>query len=86
MSEHAHGAVFVHGAGGGGWEWAAWRRVFAAAGWNALAPDLWPAPAGLAATSLADYAVQVRGWLAAAPRPRVLVGASLGGLLAAMAA
>lgn len=76
--------MFVHGAGGGGWEWAAWCRVFAAAGWDALAPDLRPAPAGLAATTLADYAAQVQGWVATTPRPRVLVGASLGGLLAAM--
>lgn len=86
LPEASRTAVFVHGAGGGGWEWAAWCRVFAAAGWDALAPDLRPAPAGLAATTLADYAAQVRGWVAAAPRPRVLVGASLGGLLAAMAA
>lgn len=77
-------AVFVHGAGGGGWEWAAWQRVFAAAGWDTLAPDLRPAPAGLAATTLGDYAAQVHGWVAPAARPRVLVGASLGGLLAAM--
>lgn len=79
-------AVFVHGAGGGGWEWAVWCRVFAAAGWDTLAPDLRPAPAGLVATTLDDYATQVRGWAGAAPRPRVLVGASLGGLLAAMQA
>ena len=77
-------AVFVHGAGGGGWEWAIWARVFAADGWQVLAPDLRPASGGLAATRLADYAGQVRQWLAPLPRPRVLVGASLGGLLAAM--
>ena len=76
--------MFVHGAGGGGWEWAIWARVFAADGWQVLAPDLRPAGGGLAATRLADYAGQVRQWLAPLPRPRVLVGASLGGLLAAM--
>ena len=48
------------------------------------APDLRAAPAGLAATTLADYSAQVAGWLDAVARPRVLVGASLGGLLAAM--
>ena len=78
------GVVFVHGAGGGGWEWAAWARVFAAAGFVVQAPDLQPAPGGLAATRLGDYAAQVGGWLSRAPRPRLLVGASLGGLLAAM--
>lgn len=82
-------AVFVHGAGGGGWEWAAWARVFAAHGHAVLAPDLRPGPAGLAATSLDDYAAQVRAWVAAARGGPaggrvVLVGASLGGLLALM--
>ena len=77
-------AVFVHGAGAGGWEWTAWARVFAAAGLSVAAPDLRAAPAGLAATTLADYSVQVSQWLEAVPRPRVLAGASLGGLLAAM--
>jgi len=82
-------AVFVHGAGGGGWEWDAWARVFAAEGWRVHAPDLQPAAAGLAATRLADYRDQVAGWLADVERRRpgafrVLVGASLGGLLALM--
>ena len=72
----------VHGAGGGGWEFDAWSRVFAAAGWQVRAPDLMPVAQGLAATRLGDYQAQVSAWLAALPRPRVLVGASLGGLLA----
>lgn len=82
--------MFVHGAGGGGWEWAVWARVFAAQGHAVLAPDLRPGPGGLAATSLDDYADQVREWIAIARRVApgqglVLVGASLGGLLALMA-
>jgi pimeloyl-ACP methyl ester carboxylesterase len=72
----------VHGAGGGGWEWNAWTRVFAAAGWQVRAPDLEPVAAGLAATRLDDYQDQVAAHLARLPRPRVLFGASLGGLLA----
>ena len=28
-------AVFVHGAGAGGWEWTAWARVFAVPAWAA---------------------------------------------------
>ena len=53
-------------------------------GWEQL-------PAGyahrdVAATRLQDYQAQVRAALAALPRPRVLVGASLGGLLALDAA
>lgn len=80
--------MFVHGAGGGGWEWDVWGRVFAAAGFRVSAPDLQPAAGGLAATTLADYAAQVGDWLADARAEgagdAVLVGASLGGLLALM--
>jgi pimeloyl-ACP methyl ester carboxylesterase len=78
--------VCVHGAGGGGWEWGIWARVLGVRGFEVLAPDLAAAEAGLAATRLSDYRRQVLGWCAAAaPRP-VLVGASLGGLLALAAA
>ncbi|WP_160170692.1 alpha/beta fold hydrolase [Luteimonas huabeiensis] len=76
----------VHGAGGGGWEWAIWRRVFEAAGWRVDAPDLRPVAGGPAATGFGDYEAQVRERLAATARPRVLAGASLGGLLAARCA
>lgn len=75
-------ALLLHGAGGGGWEWAVWRRVFAAHGIDAHAPDLQPAAGGLAATGFDDYLAQARAWAAALPAPRLLVGASLGGLLA----
>ncbi|KAF1711163.1 hypothetical protein CSC70_04375 [Pseudoxanthomonas kalamensis DSM 18571] len=73
--------LLIHGAGGGGWEWNVWRRVLQAHGMTAHAPDVQPAATGLAKTSLQDYAGQVRDALRALPRPRVAVGASLGGLL-----
>lgn len=79
-NDDARRAVFVHGAGGGGWEWALWARVFAARGWSVLAPDLQPAADGVAATRWGDYREQVRQWCATPPD--LLVGASLGGLLA----
>lgn len=79
-------ALLVHGAGGGGWEWNVWRGVFEAAGFRVEAPDLMPAHEGLASTRLQDYQGQVRAALAALPGPRVLLGASLGGLLALGAA
>jgi len=75
-------AVCVHGAGGGGWEWAIWARVLRAHGWRVAAPDLLPAAGGLAATAFADYRAQVLAWCASSPSPPVLIGASLGGLLA----
>lgn len=81
MRDRAPVAVCVHGAGGGGWEWAIWARVLSARGWRVVAPDLQPAAGGLAATSFADYRAQVLAWCMRASPP-VLIGASLGGLLA----
>jgi pimeloyl-ACP methyl ester carboxylesterase len=84
LSEPRRAVVFVHGAGGGGWEWVAWARVFRAEGWRVLAPDLQSAAAGLAATRLDDYRAQVAEALARARREAdsvVAIGASLGGLL-----
>lgn len=79
-------ALFVHGAGAGGWEWNVWRGVFAASGLRVATPDLAPSPSGLVNTTFDDYLLQVRDALRPLRRPRALVGASLGGLLAACAA
>jgi len=73
--------VMIHGAGGGGWEWEKWRPVFARAGWRVVAHDLQPASGGLAKTTLADYERQVVSWCPKG-QPVVLVGASMGGMLA----
>lgn len=95
--------LFVHGAGGGGWEWNVWVRVFAAEGYLVHAPDLQPIAEGLEQTRLEDYSAQVRrqietlrqALVAGFESPTtahhdtgvarvVLIGASLGGLLAMM--
>lgn len=82
--------VFVHGAGGGGWEWDIWARMFAARGLHARAPNLMPADSGLASTTFDDYLAQVLAWCRGdarqAPGRPILIGASLGGLLALSAA
>jgi surfactin synthase thioesterase subunit len=71
--------LLIHGGGGGGWEWAIWRRVLEAHGYTVHAPDLQPAAAGLGATGLADYLAQ----LLALDEPwDAVAGASLGGRLA----
>jgi len=81
-------AVFVHGAGGGAWEWQIWRRVFTAYGWRCRVPDLRPVAAGLAATQFDDYVTQVEAVVRSSTTRHanasgaVLIGASLGGLLA----
>ena len=74
--------VCVHGAGGGGWEWAIWARVLGVCGHAVLAPDLMPVAAGVGATRLADYRAQVLDGCGGAGVAPMLVGASLGGLLA----
>ncbi len=60
--------------------------MFEASGIRVATPDLFPADTGLAATTLADYRQQVLAALDELPRPRALVGASLGGLLAMLCA
>ena len=74
-------ALAVHGAGGGGWEWLIWQRLWQALGARLETPDLQPARAGLAATALADYCAQIECQAQQAAAP-VLLGASLGGLIA----
>jgi len=76
--------LFLHGAGGGAWEWNIWIRVFKAHGFHCHAPDLLPSASGLARTSLEDYSQQVKQHLLAMDSPRLIVAASLGGLLALM--
>lgn len=78
-------ALFLHGAGAWGGQWAIWRRVFEAEGWQVDTPDFAPVPDGLAATRFEDYVAQAAGWLEEAP-VALLVGASLGGLVATSAA
>lgn len=78
-------AIFVHGAGGGGWEWIVWKAEFERLGYEVRTPDLQSAPKGLAATRLEDYVNQVVK-TAGGRRPTVLVGASMGGMVALLAA
>ncbi|MEO8011897.1 MAG: alpha/beta fold hydrolase [Dokdonella sp.] len=78
-------AVCVHGAGAGGWQWNVWVRVLAAHGIAASAHDLCARSSGLAQTSFDDYRRQVECWVgdaASSGAGVVLIGASLGGLLA----
>ncbi|MBS7456703.1 alpha/beta hydrolase [Coralloluteibacterium stylophorae] len=82
MEDRSH-IVLVHGAGGGPWEWDIWARVLEAAGIRVHRPGLQPAAPGLAATRLDDYRQQLAAAIARAGPAPVLVGASLGGRLAA---
>lgn len=86
MSAIVPSCLMIHGAGGDAWERTLWGEVFAACDVHCEAISLAPATGGLAATQFDDYLDQVCAALMRLPRPRVAVGASLGGLLAACAA
>lgn len=80
--------VMVHGAFCGGWTFEHFRRPFEAAGHRVLTPDL-PGhgsgenPAGL---SMRDYAEAVVGVCKGLEQPPVLIGHSMGGLVACLVA
>jgi|SRR5215831_12017079 len=83
--------VMVHGAFGGGWVFDAFSTPFRAAGRQVIAPDL-PGHGAheravpVAGLSMRDYANAVAGLSASLEAPPVLIGHSLGGLVAMLAA
>jgi pimeloyl-ACP methyl ester carboxylesterase len=86
-----HPLVFVHGAFCGGWAFDRFRQPFEAAGFETHAPDL---PfhhrdsdgVGLAQTGVRHYAKAIAAYCAELDGAPVLIGHSLGGLVAQMAA
>ncbi len=83
--------IMVHGAFCAGWVFDDFRRPFERAGHPVLAPDLpgheEDAPAfATVGLSMRDYAAAITNVCAAQPTPPVLIGHSLGGLVAQMVA
>jgi pimeloyl-ACP methyl ester carboxylesterase len=83
--------VFVHGAFCGGWAFDSFREPFEAAGFETHAPNLPYHERGadleqLAQTGLKDYAQSIAHYVRGLRAPPVLVGHSLGGLVAQLAA
>lgn len=80
--------VMVHGAFCGGWVFERFREPFEAAGFTVLAPDLRGHAKGgrVAGVSMSDYAREVADLCASLPEPPVLIGHSMGGLVAQLAA
>lgn len=74
--------LLVHGSGAASWEWVLWREALAGSPRRVHAVDLVPDPDGVAATSLDHYLGQVVRALDECGRATVVIGASLGGLLA----
>lgn len=73
--------VLIHGAGGGAWEYDFWAPVFKQAGYQTIAKDLQPVRNRYDLTQFSDYEQQVINWVPAGQQS-VLIGASLGGILA----
>ncbi|MBA2590039.1 MAG: alpha/beta hydrolase [Alphaproteobacteria bacterium] len=83
--------LMIHGAFCGPWSLDGLKQKFEAAGYAVTAPalrfhDQKRAPSALATTGLADYAADLEDEIAALKAPPILVGHSMGGLLAQMLA
>ncbi|PWR24163.1 alpha/beta hydrolase [Zavarzinia aquatilis] len=86
--------VLIHGAFTGGWAMACWAEAMTAAGWTCHTPNLLhhdtpahgrPHP-DLGRTSLVDYADDLARLIRTLPDKPVIVGHSMGGLIAQMLA
>ena len=81
--------ILVHGGFCGGWAFDVFRQPFEAAGYACLAPNLrghGPGNRGVAGVSMTDFAADIAALIEAEPEPPVLIGHSMGGLVAMMAA
>ena len=84
--------VMIHGAFCGGWAFENWRALFAAKGYDAHTPDLrfhdgdGEPPHALGQTSMVDYAADLDAFLDGFDEEPILIGHSMGGLLAQMLA
>lgn len=80
--------VMVHGAFCGGWVFERFRKPFEKAGYKVLTPDL-PGhgqEGRVAGQSMSDYARAIADLCESLPEPPVLIGHSMGGLVAQLAA
>ena len=85
MSRYAP-VLFIHGAFSRASHWHAWMRMFADAGFECTAPSLPghepPDPIALGRLTLGDYLRALEPLRAAAGTPPIIIGHSMGGLLA----
>ena len=82
--------LLIHGAANSAAVWAFWQQELAAHGWSSYALDLRghgkSPPVDLACVSMTDYAHDVRLLLRQLQRPPIVLGWSMGGLVAMMVA
>ena len=84
-------AVFIHGMWAIPHVWRNWRPLLEARGWQTLAPALrhheappLAPPSDLGTTSLLDYADDLEAMIKGLPEKPIVIGHSMGGLLALM--
>ena len=82
------GVIMVHGGFCGGWAFDAFRQPFEAAGYECLAPNLRGHGDGgkIVGVSMTDFARDIAALIEAQAEPPILIGHSMGGLVAMMAA
>lgn len=82
--------VLVHGAANSAVVWTYWQQMLASDGWASYAIDLRghgaSSPLDLSSTSMHEYAADVNRLVEQLGRPPILIGWSMGGLVAMMAA
>lgn len=72
--------VFIHGAGGGGWEWKYWKTYFESQGFPCYAPTLiGNGKKNLADVGIFDYVEELRNIIKKTKQKPVVIGASMGG-------
>jgi len=89
MSKNKPPVLMIHGGFCGPWAWNEFADRFRAAGYDVTAPALRyhdGAKPALATTSLLDYAADLEKRIAEMASPPILIGHSMGGLLAQMLA
>lgn len=82
--------LLIHGMCGGGWYWDKYQQVLSQAGYHCIAPNLpmhdsnvsQPVPEHLGTASLLDYVAALEKIIAGLDQPPILVGHSMGSLLA----
>lgn len=85
MAKHL---VMIHGMWGGGWYWEPFKTFFSSRGYICHTPDLRyhgagaPADPALGDLSLLDYVADLQDFIATLPEKPIIIGHSMGGLIA----